>query len=116
MSMDLEKKTFSTAPKYFIAGAKVAIVSAVKKASAAVEAHSPVLLVDNEVTPLAAVSGDAAPVTTGLYGITADSAAAGEEAAIYLTGEFFADALVLPKGVTADKLEVPLRNIGIFLK
>ncbi len=35
---------------------------------------------------------------------------------IYLTGEFFADALVLPDGVKAEDIEVPLRDIGIFLK
>lgn len=55
-------------------------------------------------------------MTEGLYGITADSAKNGEDAVIYLTGEFFADELVLPQNVTAAALEVPLRNIGIFLK
>ena len=35
---------------------------------------------------------------------------------IYLTGEFFADALALETGVTAAGLEVAFRNIGIFLK
>ena len=31
-------------------------------------------------------------------------------------GEFFADALVLPAGMTAADVEVPLRNLGIYLK
>ena len=35
---------------------------------------------------------------------------------IYLTGEFFADGLALPDGVTAADIEAALRNIGIFLK
>ena len=53
---------------------------------------------------------------TGLYGIAADGAASGEEAVIFLTGEFFGDALVLPEGVKVADVEVPLRNIGVFLK
>ena len=43
-------------------------------------------------------------------------AAGGEEAVIFLTGEFFGDALVLPEGVKVADVEVPLRNIGVFLK
>lgn len=49
-------------------------------------------------------------------GITADSADADKEVPIYLTGEFFAAGLVLPKNVSVDDVEVPLRNLGIFLK
>lgn len=49
-------------------------------------------------------------------GITADSAEADKEVSIYLTGEFFAAGLVLPKNVSVDDVEVPLRNLGIFLK
>lgn len=55
-------------------------------------------------------------VLTGLYGITADSADANKEVPVYLTGEFFADGLVLPNNVSVDDVEVPLRNLGIFLK
>ena len=32
------------------------------------------------------------------------------------SGEFFADALVLPANATAADVEVPLRNLGIYLK
>ena len=35
---------------------------------------------------------------------------------MYLSGEFFADALVLPANATAADVEVPLRNLGIYLK
>ena len=49
MSMDLERKTYSTAPEYFIAGTDIGIAKATKKASAAVEAHAPVLLADGKV-------------------------------------------------------------------
>ena len=41
---------------------------------------------------------------------------AAEEVVVYLTGEFFADAITLPEGVTADTLAKAFRNIGIFLK
>lgn len=117
MSMDLEKKTFSTAPEYFLAGATIGIAKATKKASAAVAAHAPVLLDSDEVkSPSPKVDGSNPLSVTGLYGITADSAEAGEEVPVYLTGEFFADALVLPEGVKAADIEVALRNLGIFLK
>ncbi len=116
MSMDLEKKTYSTAPEYFLAGTTIGIAKATKKASAAVDAHAPVLLDGDEVKPIAKVDGDNPLSVTGLYGITADSAAVDEEVPIYLTGEFFADGLVLPEGVKAADVEVALRNLGIFLK
>ena len=51
-----------------------------------------------------------------MYGIVADDAANGKEAVVYLTGEFFADALVLPENAKAADVEIALRNIGIFLK
>ena len=54
--------------------------------------------------------------TAGIYGIAADDAAAGEEVVVYLTGEFFADAINLPDSVTVDTLTTAFRNIGIFLK
>ena len=57
-----------------------------------------------------------AAVLTGLYGITADSADEDKEVPVYLTGEFFAAGLALPNNVTVDDVEVPLRNLGIFLK
>ena len=44
MSMDLARKDFSTAPEYFIAGTDIGIAKATKTASAAVEAHAPVLI------------------------------------------------------------------------
>lgn len=51
-----------------------------------------------------------------LPAIAADDAAAGEEVVVYLTGEFFADAINLPDSVTVDTLTTAFRNIGIFLK
>lgn len=116
MSMDLKKQTFSTESKYFIAGTRIGITSATKEAAADIEAHAPVLLADGKISPIAKVDGSHALSLTGLYGIAADGAASGEEAVIFLTGEFFGDALVLPEGVKVADVEVPLRNIGVFLK
>ena len=106
MSMDLARKTFSCEPEYFIAGTNIRIAT-----GADLSAHTPVLLAEGKVTPVA----EAAKLT-GLYGVTAEAAKSGEDAIIYLSGEFFADALVLPAGMTAADVEVPLRNLGIYLK
>lgn len=116
MSMDLAKKTYSTTPDYFIAGTTVGIVTTAKEADGAVAAHNLVLLDGGKVKPLAAVDGTHALNVTGLYGIAAEDAASGEDAVVYLTGEFFADGLALPDGVAAADIEAALRSIGIFLK
>lgn len=105
MSMDLAKKTYSTTPDYFIAGTTVGIVTAAKEADGAVAAHNLVLLDGGKVKPLAAVDGTHALNVTGLYGIAAEDAASGEDAVVYLTGEFFADGLALPDGVAAADIQ-----------
>lgn len=112
MSMNLTPEKFSCEPEYLLAGTGIRVTTAVKKAAAALKAGAPVKL-DS--------SGKAAPVakadgTTGLYGITTENFKSGEDAVIYLTGEFFADRLALETGVTAASLEVAFRDIGIFLK
>ena len=91
-------------------------MTAAKEADGAVAAHNLVLLDGGKVKHLAAVDGTHALNVTGLYGIAAEDAASGEDAVVYLTGEFFADGLALPDGVAAADIEVALRNIGIFLK
>ena len=114
MSMDLERQDFSTKEQYFIAGTTIPITTAVKEAGEDLEAHTPVLLEGGKVKAVADPGSDEKPaVTDGIYGISAKS---GEDAVIYLTGEFFADELALAEHVKAADLEVPLRNIGIFLK
>lgn len=117
MSMDLAKKTFSTQPDYLIAG-NAEIVTAVKKASAALKRGAPVVLNSDGKLAAISVSGSApyTVTTTGLYGILAEDVASGEDGIVYLSGEFFADALVLPANATAADVEVPLRNLGIYLK
>lgn len=114
MSMNLAKQTFSTAPDYLIAG-PAEITTAVKTTAADLERGAPVVL--DASGKLAAITvADGAVTTTGLYGIMAEDAKSGEEGIVYLSGEFFADALVLPDGATAAGVEVALRNLGIFLK
>ena len=50
-----------------------------------------------------------------LYGIAADDSTDGGVVCM-LTGEFFADGLTLPEGVTAETLKPAFRKLGIFLK
>ncbi len=50
-----------------------------------------------------------------LYGIAADDSTDGGVVCM-LTGEFFADGLTLPEGVTAEALKPAFRKLGIFLK
>ncbi len=61
---------------------------------------------------LAAVTADA---IADVYGLAAQEAEAGEEAVIYLTGQFFGDALALPEGTTPADFKAPFRKLGIFL-
>ena len=114
MAIDYTPTKREYTPKQLFAGVMVPTPTAEKEASADVKAHAPVLLdEDGKIKPV--TSGDLEKLT-GLYGITADSAATGEIAVVYLGGEFNAAALELESGVTADKLEVAFRNIGILLK
>jgi hypothetical protein len=109
MSMDLSVKHFRHEEAYFEAGT-YPIAKAVKEAGADLEAHAPVALADGK---LVAVTADN---KADVYGIVPEAAEKGEEAVVYLTGEFFADSLALSEGVTASDIETALRKINIFLK
>jgi len=120
--MDLAVKTYRYDPSHFEAGVGP-VAKAVKVAAEDIPAHAPVALnSDGKLALITATTtgeGDAAKTTvttTGLYGLTPDSIKAGEEGPVWLTGEYFADSLVLPEGVTAADVEIALRGIGIFLK
>ncbi len=118
MSMDLAKKTFSTQPDYLIAD-NAEINTAVKVASVAMERGTVAVLNNDGELALISVSGSEGSYTvntSGLYGIVADDVEAEEEAVVYLTGAFFGDALKLPANATLADVEVPLRELGIFLK
>lgn len=115
MAWDLSVKTFTNEPEQFIAGADFPIMTAVKTASVAVKAHAPVGLgADGKLALI--TNGGSSVDTSTLYGIAAEDAAAEAECVVYLTGEFFGDKLALESDVTVDKLEVPMRKLGIFLK
>lgn len=62
MSMDLARKTFSCEPEYFIAGTNIRIATAVKEAGADLSAHTPVLLAEGKVTPVAEAAKLSRPV------------------------------------------------------
>lgn len=109
MSMDLGVKKFSTAPQYFEAG-DYPIAKAVQVAGEELEAHAPVALESGKLVKVTSSNKDK------VYGLLPDSVRADEEGPVYLTGEFFADSLVLDESVTAKDLEEPLRKIGVFLK
>lgn len=107
------------------------IVTAVGKVATgkSVKKYEPVKLTENGIEPVVAVAAtekDATNVipaktayentTKGIYGISAVEAAAGDDVVIYLTGEFFADAIEIPASVTVETLTKAFRNIGIYLK
>jgi len=50
-----------------------------------------------------------------VYGLAAENAEEGEEVVIYLTGQFFGDAIVCPAGTTAANFKAPFRKLNIFL-
>jgi len=50
-----------------------------------------------------------------VYGLAAENAEAGEEVVIYLTGQFFGEAIEVPAGTTAADFKAPFRKWGIFL-
>lgn len=117
MSMDLARKDFAFTPEYLIAD-NSEINTAVKVASVAVQRGEVVVLDGDGKLAKITVGGDDpyTVTTTGLYGIVADDADAEEEVVVYLTGAFFGDALILPEHATVADVEVPLRELGIFVK
>ena len=114
-----------TSPVNFFAG-DYPVATAVREVSSgkSVKKYDPVKLEPIvKVDASAADSGSTTPAkteyentTAGIYGIAAGDAGAGEDVVVYLTGEFFADAINLPDSVTVETLTTAFRNIGIFLK
>ena len=97
-------------PKNFFAGDFPTLPESAV-AGAAVEEFVPVTKNEN---------GNIIPVTAttieNVIGITAAAAAKDEPVVYYMTGEFFADALNMPAGVTVDKVKDALRKVSIFLR
>lgn len=83
-------------------------------AGAALEEYMPVAKnADGKIVP---VTAPAEGETMDVVGITAAAAEADDPAVYYMTGEFFAEALVLPDGVEIEALKDAFRKISIFLR
>ena len=80
-------------------------------AGAAVAAFAPIMK-DESGKIVTITATDKAKV----IGITAAAAEKDEPVVYYMTGEFFADALTMPKGVTAADIKDDLRKLSIFLR
>lgn len=115
-----EITTAEHTPVNFFAGAFPVVTEAgTIKEGAAVRKYAPVALTDEGIVEAEAAAGSGEKATTGnldaLYGIAADDSSEGG-VVCYLTGEFIADALTLPDGVTIEALKPAFRKLGIFLK
>ena len=113
-------ETRSTEPKNFFAG-DFPTLPETGTAGEKLEEHTPVTVnEDGEIVAVAAASGSGASAkeaTTGnVIGITAEAAEKDEPVVYYMTGEFFADALNLPDGVTVEDIKDSLRKLSIFLR
>lgn len=104
----VEERSYT--PENFYAG-DFPTVTESGTAAGAIRKHTPI--VKNEDGKLAEV---AAGTVGKLVGIAAEAAGQNEPAVYYMTGEFFADAIVLPGGVTVDAVKDELRKLSIFLK
>lgn len=113
--MAYEVKSGAYTPENVLAGPFPVKTEVAKVGAAAVARLTPVKLVDGKVAPIAAGT-EAAPADSGLYGITADDGEKNGEVPVYLTGEFFADALNWPAGTAAEDVKTAFRALGIFLK
>ncbi|MCM1059661.1 MAG: hypothetical protein NC452_05150 [Eubacterium sp.] len=91
------------------------------KKNAVIRKHAPLVLSEDGIEELTAAmlptTGENASAGSldKLIGIAADEPS-GEEVTFYLTGEFFAEGLTLPEGVTAEDLKPAFRKLSIFIK
>lgn len=113
--MAYEVKSGAYTPENVLAGPFPVKTEVAKVGAAAVARLTPVKLVDGKVAPIAAGT-EAAPADGGLYGIAAEDGEKNGEVPVYLTGEFFADALNWPTGTAAEDVKTAFRALGIFLK
>jgi hypothetical protein len=103
-------ETAALDPENFIAGEfPIARDFGAVKEGATVRIHAPVAQTS------AGIEEAGEETLDDLMGIAAEEPSDGQ-VVVYLTGEFFSDALVLPSGVTAEALKPAFRKLGIFLK
>lgn len=108
-----EIETRKHEPKNFFAG-DFPTLPETGIAGAALEEYMPVAKnADGRLVPATAPADGGA---MDVVGIAAAAAGADEPAVYYMTGEFFADALVLPDGVEPEALKEAFRKISIFLR
>lgn len=104
----------------FFAGSGFPQMRGHKEASAGIRKYEPVVIADGKIKPVSATSSDGGVTyttgTDGLYGIALEDIASGAEGAVLLSGEVLSSALVVAENVDVAALELPFRNIGIFLK
>lgn len=103
-------ETRSTEPKNFFAG-EFPTVTETGTATAALAEYTPITTDDSGNI----VVVDGATVAK-VIGITAAAADKDAPVVYYMTGEYFADAINLPTGVTIDTLKPALRSINIYLR
>lgn len=100
-------------PKNFFAGDFPTLTES-GTAGESLEEYTPVT--KNTDGSIIAVSAPAEGKEMVVIGITAAAAEKDEPVVYYMTGEFFADALNLPTGVTIEAVKDALRKISIFLR
>ena len=103
-------ETRNTTPKNFFAG-EFPIVPETGTAGAVITEYTPVTTgSDGKIVPIAAETKEA------VIGISAADAGKDEPVVYYMTGEFFADAINVPAGITIAEVKAACRKISIFLK
>ena len=108
-----EIETRKQEPKNFFAG-EFPTLPETGVAGAALEACMPVAKnADGKLVP---VTAPAEGKEMEVVGIAAAAAEEDEPAVYYMTGEFFAEALVLSDGVEIEALKDAFRKISIFLR
>ncbi|MDO4301776.1 MAG: hypothetical protein Q4D26_10345 [Clostridia bacterium] len=108
MSYEVEKHEYT--PKNFLAG-DFPTVPEDGVAGAAIDEFTPIAKNDEgKIIPITADTIDS------VIGISVEAAEINDPIVYYMTGEFFANAINLPEGVTIDKLKDALRKVSIFLK
>ena len=78
-------------------------------ADATIRAHAPIAIGENGIEEVTAAT------IRNVIGISA-AESSGDEVVYHMTGEFFAQALHLQSGVTAEALRPHLRKLSIFLR
>ncbi len=113
--MSYEVKSGDYTPENVFAGPFPVKTEVAQVGAAAIPRLTPVKIDGGKVAPISA-GAEEAGAGSGLYGITAADGEKNGEVPVYLTGEFFADALNWPTGTKAEDVKTAFRALGIFLK